>query len=362
MPELTTPTPMGANKLNNRVIMAPLTRNRANADGVPGELAATYYKQRASAGLIITEATQISPTGKGYLDTPGIHSDSQIEAWKKVTDAVHGEGGKIFVQLWHVGRVSHNSLLPEGEIPVAPSAIRAETKTYTQQGFTDVSEPRELGLDEIPAIIDDYRQAAENAIKAGFDGVEIHAANGYLIDQFLRDQSNTRTDAYGGSIENRMRFLVEVVEAVTGAIGADKTGIRLSPVAEVNGIGDSDPLTHFTPVIERLNGFGLAYLHFVERFPGTPPNETSENTVKVLRDLWKGFYIANGEYGRDEAVASLTDGTADAVAFGRPFISNPDLPARLASNAPLNGLNQDTLYGGGAEGYIDYPALETETA
>ena len=359
MTDFSSPVEMGATSLSNRVIMAPLTRNRAGANDVPGEHAAEYYAQRATGGLIITEASQISPMGKGYIDTPGIYSDEQVKGWKKVTDAVHEKGGKIFLQLWHVGRISHSSLLPDGAAPVAPSAIRAEAKVFTHNGFEDVSEPRALAAEELPAIVEDYRKAATNAIDAGFDGVEIHAANGYLIDQFLRDGSNHRDDAYGGSINNRMKFLIEVIEAITGAIGADKTGIRLSPAANVNGIVDSDPLTHFGAVVNRLNEFGLAYLHFVERFPGMPDDDDREKTVRELRALWNGFYIANGDFGRDAALTALESGYADAVAFGRPFIANPDLPARLVQNAPLNEVDQSTLYGGGAKGYIDYPALET---
>ncbi|MDE3120964.1 MAG: alkene reductase [Paracoccaceae bacterium] len=353
----------GALELANRVVMAPLTRNRAEPDGnVPSALAATYYAQRASAGLLITEASQIMPEGQGYAWTPGIHSDAQIAGWKKVTDAVHAKGGKIVLQMWHVGRVSHTSLQPGGVAPQAPSAIAAGSKTFDGTGFVDTSVPRALELDEIPGIVAQYAQAAKNARAAGFDGVEIHAANGYLIDQFLRDGANKRTDAYGGSIENRARFLFEVVDAVVAAIGADRTGIRLSPLSPSNGISDSDPMALFSHVIKGLNRYNLAFLHMVEGATGGARDAETDAKMVTLRKLYSGNYIANNGYTRAMALEAVDSGAADAVAFGRPFIANPDLVARLKADAPLAEGNRATYYGGGAEGYTDYPTLEDATA
>lgn len=362
MTSLFEPAKVGSVDVSNRVFMAPLTRNRANAQGVPSPLAAEYYAQRASGGLLISEATQISPQGKGYLDTPGIHSDEQVAAWKKITAAVHEKGGKIFLQLWHVGRISHTSLQPEGAAPVAPSAIRAKAQTFTADGFVDVSEPRALILEEIQGVIRDYEIAAKNAMKAGFDGVEVHGANGYLLDQFLHDGSNKRTDQYGGSAENRVRLLREVVEVVVAAVGADKVGVRLSPTGSFNDVRDSDPLSVFGLAIEKLNGYGLAYLHMVEKFPGIENDNQDAKTIKDLRALWKGFYIANGGFDADSAKAIIESGYADAIAFGRPFIANPDLPKRLEIGAALNEPDQSTFYGGGAKGYTDYPFLDEAKA
>lgn len=360
--KLFTPARFGALELANRVVMAPLTRNRARKeDDVPGPLAARYYAQRASAGLIITEASQIMPEGKGYAWTPGIYSPAQIEGWKKVTEAVHAEGGRIVIQLWHVGRISHTLLQPNGQAPVAPSAIAAESRTFTGEGFTATSTPRALELEEIPGIVEAYAQAARNAIEAGFDGVEIHGANGYLIDQFLRDGSNHRTDAYGGSIENRCRFLFEVVEAVTAAIGADRTGLRLSPMSPANGIHDSDAMALFTHAIKGLNRFGLAYLHMVEGATQGSRETPNGTEMADLRALFDGPYIANNGYTREMAIEAVEDGRADAVAFGRPFIANPDLVARLKADAALAEGDRATYYGGAAEGYTDYPTM-AETA
>ncbi|MCH9826224.1 MAG: alkene reductase [Gammaproteobacteria bacterium] len=350
------PISVGALRLANRIAMAPLTRNRAADGNVPTNLHATYYAQRASAGLIISEATQISPLGQGYLRTPGIHSPEQVAGWHKVTDAVHAAGGCMVLQLWHVGRVSHLSLLPEGEVPVAPSAIRADTKTFIESGFADVSEPRALRLDEIPAIVEDYRRAARNAMDAGFDGVEIHGANGYLIDQFLKDSSNRREDEYGGSIENRTRFLYEVAQAVTDEIGGDRTGLRLSPVSPANDAYDSDPQALFGRAVERLAPFGLAYIHVIEGAT-QGPRDLKGFDFLALRQSFAGAWIANNGYDGAMAGAAIESGATDLVAFGRAFIANPDLPRRLREGAPLNEPNRDTFYGGGAEGYTDYPTL-----
>lgn len=354
---LFTPTRLGAIEVGNRIAMAPLTRNRAIEGRVPNPLAIQYYEQRASAGLIIAEATQISPLGQGYLDTPGIYSQAQIDAWRKVTDAVHARGGRIVLQLWHVGRISHTSLLPDGEVPVAPSALRANGKTFTAKGFEDVSEPRALRLDEIPALIQDFRQAARNAITAGFDGVEVHAANGYLIDQFLRDGSNRRTDEYGGSIENRARLLDEVVRAIASEIGAERTGVRLSPVTPANDARDSQPQPLFERAVERLDAIGgLAFVHVIEGATGGPRDNIAFDYA-ALRAKFKGPWIANNGYDKDSAEQAIASGYADMIAFGRAFIANPDLVERLRLGVALSDLDPDTLYGGGAKGYTDYPSV-----
>lgn len=352
------PLKVGAVDAPNRVFMAPLTRNRAQPDGTPAELAVEYYRQRASAGLIFTEATQISAMGKGYKDTPGIHDDTHVAAWRRITDAVHAEGGRIFLQLWHVGRISHTSLLPDGAQPVSSSAVRANAQTFTEDGFTDVSEPRALETEDVAGVVADYAAAASRAMEAGFDGVEVHAANGYLIDQFLRDGVNRRTDRYGGSVENRIRFLTEVVDAVSERTGADRVGVRLSPTGSFSDMSDSDPEAVFSAAIEALDSRGLAYLHLVEEFPGEETSSEEQKLLSGLRDLWTGVYIANGGFDADAAADWIAKGRADAVAFGRPFIANPDLPKRYAVDADLNEGDQDTYYGGGAEGYVDYPALE----
>jgi N-ethylmaleimide reductase len=349
------PYDLGGLPLANRIVMAPLTRNRAGAGLVPNDLAADYYAQRASAGLIIAEATQVSKQAQGYQDTPGLYTPEQIAGWRKVTDAVHARGGRIFVQLWHVGRVSHVDL-HDGEAPVAPSAIRAETKTFVNNGFADVSEPRALALDEIPGIVEDFRRAAGNAIKAGFDGVEVHGANGYLLDQFLRETANTRADAYGGSIENRARLLIEVTTAVANEIGAERTGVRLSPVSPAGGVvPSSDEQPQYDHVVEKLDELGIAYIHVVEGVTAGPRDGTPFDFDK-LRKSFRNTYIANNGYDLELAGSRLADSKADLFAFGRPFIANPDLVERLKSDAPLAQLNPATLYGGGAEGYTDYPA------
>lgn len=367
MTSLFEPARLGDITVANRIAMAPLTRNRADAHRVPSPLAITYYTQRDSAGLLITEATQISPEGQGYMDTPGIYNDAQVAAWKKVTDAVHADGGKIVIQLWHVGRISHVSLLPDGQPPVSSTAWAAVGKTYTKDGFVDVSKPRALRSDELPRIVGDYRHATHCALAAGFDGVEVHAANGYLIEQFLRDSCNDRSDAYGGGVENRARLLVEVMQAVVEVAGAGRTGIRLSPVTPSNDIGqDSDPQGLFNHVLQQLAPMKLAFIHVVEGVTGGPrdvePFNYEELRVRFKHENPHGAWIVNNGYTRQMAIDTVGHGRADMVAFGRPFISNPDLVRRLRDDAPLAPLEQKTLYGGGAEGYTDYPALETAAA
>ena len=360
-PTLFSPARFGDLALANRVVMAPLTRNRAGAGLVPSPLAAEYYAQRAGAGLIITEATQVSRGAQGYLDTPGIYTPDQVTGWRAVADAVHAKGGRIVVQLWHVGRISHSSLLPEGVQPVAPSAIRANAKTFTADGFVDVSEPRALALEEIPGVVDEFRTAARNAIDAGFDGVEIHGANGYLIDQFLRDGANHRDDAYGGSIENRTRFLFEVVKAVADEIGAGRVGVRLSPVTPAGDLRDSDPQPLFERAVERLDTLGIAYIHVIEGATGGNRN-VAPFDYPALRRRFSGAWIVNNGYDRAMALDAVASQQADAVAFGVPYLANPDLVVRLEQDAPLNTPDPDTFYGGGAKGYTDYPTLEDATS
>ncbi|MEY3122370.1 MAG: hypothetical protein RI993_1195 [Pseudomonadota bacterium] len=351
------PIRVGAIELPNRVVMAPLTRNRAGAGNTPTDLNAQYYAQRATAGLIIAEATQICPEGQGYIATPGIYSPEQIAGWKRVTAAVHAKGGRIVLQLWHVGRISHASLQPDGKAPVAPSAIRAHAKVFTAQGFVDVSTPRALALSEIPDLVKTYRQAAVNAREAGFDGVEIHAANGYLLDQFLRDQTNQRNDAYGGSIENRIRLLSEVCEAVAGAINADRVGVRLSPLTSFGDIADSNPQILFNRVVARLSELGIAYVHVIEGETGGDRNPQPFDYA-TMRGSFSGAWIVNNGYDRTMAIDAVASGRATAIGFGSLFIANPDLPRRLRENAALNSPDPTTFYGGSAQGYTDYPALE----
>ena len=347
----------------NRIVMAPLTRNRAGAGQVPTALMTTYYEQRSTAGLIITEATQISPEAQGYLDTPGIYSTAQMEGWRHVTDAVHANGGKIILQLWHVGRISHDSLQPDGAPPVSSTARRAIGKTFTAKGFEDVSKPRALRLDEMPRLVADYRQAARNAIDAGFDGVEVHCANGYLLEQFLRDSINDRTDNYGGSIENRVRLPLEVLNAIVAEIGEERTGLRISPVTPVNDAPqDSDAQGLFNFLVEQISPLKLAFIHVIEGATGGPRDAVPFDYV-ALRSRFKygneqGAWIANNGYTRPLAINAVSSGKADMVAFGKLFISNPDLVNRLRLDAPLNTLNSEALYGGGAVGYTDYPALD----
>lgn len=351
------PYTLGPLTLSNRIVMAPLTRNRARAGFLPSKFAARYYTQRASAGLLIAEATQISQQGQGYQDTPGIYTQDQVDSWREVTDAVHATGGRIFLQLWHVGRVSHVDLQPNGALPVAPSAIRAQTTVYVNNDFVDVSEPRALSLDELPGIIDDYRQAAANAIAAGFDGVEIHGANGYLLDQFAKNGANARTDAYGGSVERRARLLLEVTEAVAKEVGAERTGIRISPASPANGISSSDPQAQFDYIVSQLDALGIVYLHVIEGATGGP-RDVAPFDYDSLRRRFKNTYIANNGYDLELANTRLAEGRADLFAFGRPYIANPDLVERLKMGVSLAAFEPKTLYGGdGATGYIDYPTF-----
>lgn len=344
-PKLFTPLRLGSLTLPNRIVMAPMTRSRAGAGNAPTCMMATYYLQRASAGLIITEATQVSPQGIGYPDTPGIHSYDQVAGWRNITDAVHAAGGRIFLQLWHVGRVSHPLWQPGGELPVAPSAIRPEGEAMTAEGMKPFVTPRALETDEIPGIVEQYSRAATNAAAAGFDGAEIHAANGYLLDQFLRDGANQRRDRYGGSAENRARLLLEVTAAVCGVLGAEQVGVRISPDATFNDMRDSDPVSTFGTAVRMLNQFRPAYLHVVEgQFDCAP-----------LRRDFAGLYMANGGYDLARGNAALASGAADLIAYGMPFIANPDLPWRFANNAPLAEANPGKLYGGDKYGYTDYP-------
>lgn len=351
---LFTPFQLGKLTLRNRIVMAPLTRSRALASDVPTPLAAEYYAQRAGAGLIIAEATQISPQGKGYAFTPGIYNQEQVQAWKKITAAVHEQGGHIFLQLWHVGRVSHPSLQPGNALPVAPSAIGIEGNAFTETGLQPFVTPRALETAELPGIVQDYKRAAELAIEAGFDGVEVHAANGYLLQQFLSDGSNLRQDAYGGSIENRSRLLLEVMDAVTAAIGAQRVGIRLSPLSPFNGVKDSHPQNTYLYVVQQLNRYKLAYLHVVEGATGGPREVEGGFDLQILRRAFDGVYMANNGYDKTLAQGKLDHSEADLIAFGRPFIANPDLVTRLQHDLPLAQFDPARLYGGGAEGYTDY--------
>ena len=352
--DLFSPAKLGSIVLKNRMVMAPLTRNRAGEGGVPHDLNVTYYAQRATAGLIVTEATPISDMAHGYPALPGIYNDTQVAGWKKITDAVHAKGGKIVLQLWHVGRISHPSLLPNGALPVAPSAIKPAGKAFTYKGLVDYVEPRALDASELPAIVQDYVHATQCALEAGFDGVEIHAANGYLLDQFLRDGSNTRTDNYGGSLENRARLLMEVTKAVVAVAGADKTGLRLSPANPFNDMHDSNPQALFNYVTEQLNQFNLAYLHVVE---GGMAADVPDFDFVQMRKLFKGNYMANFAYDKARGNAAIASGHADVVAYGVPYLANPDLLERYKIDAPLNEANSKTFYGGTEKGYTDYPFL-----
>lgn len=348
------PTRLGAIEVRNRIAMAPLTRSRADMDGVQTPLAVKYYGQRASAGLIITEATNISREGRGYAYTPGIYTDAHVQAWKPVTAAVHAAGGRIVVQLWHVGRMSHVSLQADGAAPVAPSAIQAGGNVFTEAGQLPPSAPRALETEEIARILEDYRHAARLAKEAGFDGVEVHAANGYLLEQFLRDSTNQRTDQYGGSIENRARLTLEVVQAVAEIWGADRVGLRLSPLSTAIGDTplDSTPMQTHSYLAHRLGELGLAYLHVVEgQLHGG--NDTESFDVGALREAFKGAYIANNGYDRQRALSATASGHAEMVAFGKPFIGNPDLVERLQQQAPLYEAEMETFFGGGAEGYTE---------
>lgn len=352
------PIQVGALKLANRIVMAPLTRNRAGPGLVPGKLAVKYYAQRATAGLLITEATQISPEAQGYADTPGCYSNEQVAGWKRVTDAVHSRGGKIVVQLWHTGRISHTKFQPGNQAPVGPSANRADAKTYiANQGFVDVSMPRALEISEITRIVDNFRTAASCAMDAGFDGVEVHGAHGYLLDAFLRDGTNQRTDDYGGSIENRARFLLEVASACADAIGSDRVGVRLSPVSTAGDSHDSNPQALFNFVAKGLSPLNLAYLHVVEGETGGSRTSLPFD-YGALRSRFEGIWMVNNGYDRQMAIDAVGSGRADLVSFGRLFIANPDLVERFSQNARLNALMEpSTFYGGDSHGYTDYPTL-----
>lgn len=355
--DLFSPLQIGALALANRIVMAPVTRSRYAEDGIPHALHATYYAQRASAGLIIAEATNISAQGRGYAATPGIWNDAQVAGWKQITDAVHAAGGKIVSQLWHVGRFSSVELQPNGEAPVAPSAIKAEGDTYTVNGFTPVSMPRALETEEIPGIIAQYQHAAENAKRAGFDGVEVHSANSYLLDQFLRDSTNQRTDRYGGSIENRTRLTLEVTEAIVKIWGSDRVGIRLSPVTPDAGNTppDSQVMAMYGYLIQQLNRFNLAYLHFVEGATATSRSVPEGVDLDALRAQFNGLFIGNNNYDLELAIERRAQGKIDAVAFGRLFIANPDLVERLRDGTELTIAPRESYYGGGAKGYTDWP-------
>jgi N-ethylmaleimide reductase len=356
------PYKLGPLTLPNRFVMAPLTRNRAIPPGmVPNPLAIEYYGQRASAGLLVSEATQVSRQGQGYQDTPGIYSKEQAAGWRKVTDHVHALGGRIFLQAWHVGRISHVDLQENSQAPVAPSAIRAKGKTFVGGTFADVSEPRALALEEIPGIIEDFKRGTANAMAAGFDGVEIHGANGYLLEQFAKDGTNKRTDAYGGSIENRAKLMLEVSRVVAAEAGPERTGIRISPVTPANDISDSDPQPLYDYIVDHLSALKLVYIHVVEGATGGP-RDIAPFDYGSLRKRFKGAYIANNGYDFELATKVLAADAADLIAFGKPFISNPDLVERLKKGAPLNAFDKATFYGGGAKGYTDYPTLEAADA
>jgi N-ethylmaleimide reductase len=350
---LLSPVDLGSLSLPNRVLMAPMTRSRADAVGNPTGIMAEYYAQRATAGLIISEGVVVSRQGKGYPNTPGIFTDEQGSRWTEIVDAVHDAGGRIFAQLWHVGRVSHPSLQPEGALPVAPSAIAATGQLYTPEGMKSFPVPRALETEEIAGVVDDFRQAAVRAKRAGFDGVELHGANGYLIDQFLRDGSNERTDRYGGSLRNRTRFALELVEAVSSVFGAARVGVRLSPLGSNQGMRDSAPQTTFEYAAMELRAFDLAYLHVVETRSGAG----DAFDWRALRSAFGGAYVANGGYDHSSAAAAIMAGDADLISFGAPYIANPDLVDRFRSGAQLATGDRATYYTGGTRGYTDYPTI-----
>ncbi|MHB1286543.1 MAG: alkene reductase [Leptospirales bacterium] len=356
--DLFTPLKIGRISLKNRIIMAPMTRNRAEKGNVPAQISAAYYGQRSSAGLIVTEATQVCPMGQGYISTPGIHSNDQVEGWRRITETVHQKGGVIFLQLWHVGRISHPDF-HGGKLPVAPSAIAPRgVSTYTPEGLKPIPTPRALELSEIPGIVEEYRNGAQNALNAGFDGVEVHGANGYLLDQFLEDSTNQRSDQYGGSIENRARLMLEVMEAVVSVWGSERVGIRLSPGGTFNDMGDSHPQETFGYVVRQLAGMKLGYIHLIE--PVVPEGEHSvpDLSAAFFRPIYPGTIIAAGNYSFEKGTQVVQSGSADLIAFGRPFLANPDLVSRFRKKAPLNAPDPDTFYMGGPKGYTDYPLLE----
>lgn len=350
MSQLLTPVRIGRYVAPNRLVMAPMTRSRADGDGVPSDLTVTYYAQRASAGLIISEGVFPSAMGKGYVHTPGIETAAQVAAWKKITEAVHARGGRIFMQLMHCGRVSHPSLL-DGAAPVAPSAIKPEGQAWTPAGQVDFVTPRELSVAEIAGVIDDYAQATRRAIDAGFDGVELHAASGYLPEQFLSSGSNQRQDLYGGSVEGRARFVLDVLDAMAAVAGADRVGIKISPEMNYNSITDAEPQETYAYLVDQLRGWGLAYLHvalFGAKF----------DYHALLRPRFEGAYLVGGGLTQDSAESVLSEGRADATVFGSAFLANPDLPERFRVGASLNAADRTTFFAPpGAKGYIDYPAL-----
>ena len=357
MSQLFTPITLGALTLPNRILMAPMTRNRANQEGVPADITATYYVQRANAGLIFTEATNVSEQAIGYPNTPGLYTDAQTAAWKKIVDAVHKAGGRIFAQLFHTGRLSHSSF-QGGKTPVAPTAIAVEGNMYTYEGQKPYEMPRALELDEIPGLVEQFAHAARNAKKAGFDGIEIHGANGYIIDQFLKDGSNKRTDAYGGSAENRARLLVEITESIVADWGGDRVGVRFSPASGFNGMSDSNPLATFSVAIQAINHLKLAYIHVIDPLKGHMMHNPETDDISThLKPLSKSPYIINGGYDAQTGAAAIETGRADAVSYGVPFLANPDLPKRFETGAKLNAPDIDTFYQGGEKGYTDYPTL-----
>ena len=354
---LHTPHRLGTLELPNRVVMAPMTRNRAGAGHVPTELMARYYEQRASAGLLVTEATQVAPEGVGYPNTPGIYASEQVEGWKRVTERVHASGGRIFLQLWHVGRISHPLFQPGGKLPIAPSAIAPTGEVYTPEGMKPYVAPRALDTNEIAAIVEQYAQGARNAGAAGFDGVELHGANGYLVDQFLRDGTNHQADKYGRSTENLARFLTEVVRALIAVWTPDRVGVRLSPSGAFNDMKDSAPLETFGYAVSQIDELGIAYVHLVEGSEADVRHGGTVVPTSALRPRFSHTLIVNGDYDRERGDAMIQEGVADLVSFGRLFLANPDLPRRLKTGVPLNTPDADTFYGGDEKGYVDYPAL-----
>lgn len=356
MPTIFDTHQMGTFTLRNRMVMAPMTRGRATVDSVPTPRMATYYGQRATAGLIVTEGTFISRQAVGWNRAPGVWTDAMVAAWRPITEAVHAAGGRIFLQLWHMGRVTHPEF-QDGEQPVGPSAITAAGESHTPSGTRPYVEPRALRTDELPGIVDDYVLAAHNAIAAGFDGVELHGANGYLLDQFIRSGSNQRTDAYGGSIANRWRFPLEVAAAVAEAVGPERTAIRISPTGTYNGMSDEDPVATYAYGAQELSKLGLLYLHVVEAVAGMMHNPHGPAVLPAVREAFSGTVIVNGGFGADTANAVIGEGRADMVAFGVPFLANPDLVERLRIGAELNGPRFDRFYTGDDDGYIDYPVL-----